>query len=219
MTCTNCGTEIESKHCPKCGQYKKAGKLTSFSVLRDFVGNIFSLESSIFQNLKIAFLDPGKLVNNYWDGFRGYYYSPAKFFVTAGLFVLIDSLWNDKFMGIVVSSKYAPQFSILIFSIIVVYLSSMIIYFKQKRNSTEQLILAIYLVSIWTIVFVPISAISNLIHDPQYPYLLIPFFLLILIWNSKVFNLTRKQRWLHLLLHIFLISGGISFFIWYSVEL
>lgn len=219
IKCSNCNIEIEEKHCPKCGQYRKTGKLTSFSVLRDFVGNIFSLESSIFQNMKVAFLDPGKLVKNYWDGFRGYYYSPGRFFVTAGLFVLIDSIWNEKFLGIVVTSKVVPQFTIIMVSIIIVYLSTKLIYFRQKRSSVELLILAIYTVSLWTIVFVPISAISNYFYSPKIPILLIPFYLLILIWNSKVFELSKKQKWLHLLLHIVLFFGGMALFIWWIADI
>ncbi len=214
MTCTNCGTTIELKYCPKCGQYLKPGKVTSFALVKDALGNMFSLDSALAKNLKMAFLDPGKLFNNYLEGYRGYFYSPGKFFVTAGVFALINSMVDDKFLGIAVFSPIAPQFTILLVNIFLIASVAWVVYFREKRNSTEHLILTIYSVSLWTMVFVPISMIIYRMGDLSQPYPFIPMHILIIIWISRAFDFTTKQRVLHILAHIGILYLVIGLVAW-----
>ena len=218
MICTNCDTNIDIKYCPKCGQYLKPGKVTSFNILKDAIGNIFSLDSALFKNLKLAFLNPGKLFSNYLDGYRGYYYSPGKFFVTAGLFVLINSMVHDKFLGIAVFSGFAPQFTILFTNIFLMSSTSWLVYFREKKNSTEHLILSIYSVSLWTIVFVPISMLIYHFGHLSHPYPFIPLHILILIWISRAFNMPNKQRTLHILIHFVILYAIIGFVAWKAIN-
>ena len=86
MKCSVCSTEIKENYCPKCGQYYTNEKISIKTMFSDLFGNIFSLEKSFFENIKIGLFKPKTLISNYWDGFRRYYYSPNRFLVIASLF-------------------------------------------------------------------------------------------------------------------------------------
>ena len=74
MKCSICSTEIIENYCPKCGQYYKNERISIKTILSDLFANIFSLEKSFVEIIKIGLLHPKMLVTNYWNGFRNYYY-------------------------------------------------------------------------------------------------------------------------------------------------
>ena len=110
------------------------------------------------------------------------------------------------------------HFAILVLNIILLTLYSSLIYLKFKKNIFEHLILNIYNVSLWTILFVPISMTSSLVLDNTdiARFFFIPFHLLILIWNSKVFKLRKLKRFLFVIINLSLFYGTLLFLIFYS---
>jgi hypothetical protein len=207
MKCSVCTAEISENYCSKCGQYFKNERISTKSILTDLFESIFSLEKSFFKNIKIGLFKPNILVSNYWRGFRSYYYSPSKFLVIASLFFLAQiTLFND-FFGLIVGSKVAQQFTLLIVIIVVLSFFSFVIYLKYKRSFYEHLILNIYNVSVWSIIFVPISIISNLLNtnkniETGFIFL---YLLLIIIWNSKIFEITKLKRYIYIALNCILL--------------
>ena len=196
MKCSICSNEIKGKYCSKCGQYLKNERISSKSILEDLFGNLFSLEKSLFKNIKIALLRPDILVLNYWNGFRGFYYSPGRFLVIASLFFLIQISFINDFFGLVVTSKAAQQFTLLLVVIALLSFLTFILYLKKKKNFYEHLILNVYNVSLWSIMFVPLSVILNLLDTPKTiksVFLLIYLFLII-VWNSRVFVMSNLKR-------------------------
>ncbi len=207
MKCSVCSTEINEKYCPKCGQYNTNERISIRTIFSDVFGNIFSLEKSFFNNIRVGLLQPKTLISNYWNGFRGYYYSPGRFLVIASLLFFIQITFSNNFFGITVKSKTAPQFSLLFVAIAVLSFFSSITYLKYKKNFYEHLILNIYNVSLWSIIFVPISMILNLLntHKTVKTRFLLFYILLIIIWNSKVFDIKNNKRFLYVILNIILI--------------
>jgi|TARA_B110000908_G_scaffold84712_1_gene101196 hypothetical protein len=207
MKCSVCTAEISENYCSKCGQYFKNERISTKSILTDLFESIFSLEKSFFKNIKIGLFKPNILVSNYWRGFRSYYYSPSKFLVIASLFFLAQiTLFND-FFGLIVGSKVAQQFTLLIVIIVVLSFFSFVIYLKYKRSFYEHLILNIYNVSVWSIIFVPISIISNLLNTSKNieTGFIFLYLLLIIIWNSKIFEITKLKRYIYIALNCILL--------------
>jgi hypothetical protein len=207
MKCSVCTAEISENYCSKCGQYFKNERISTKSILTDLFESIFSLEKSFFKNIKIGLFKPNILVSNYWRGFRSYYYSPRKFVVIASLFFLAQiTLFND-FFGLIVGSKVAQQFTLLIVIIVVLSFFSFVIYLKYKRSFYEHLILNIYNVSVWSIIFVPISIISNLLNTSKNieTGFIFLYLLLIIIWNSKIFEITKLKRYIYIALNCILL--------------
>jgi len=207
MKCSVCSNEINEKYCSKCGQYFKKERISTRSIVTDLFGNLFSLEKSFFKNIKTGFFQPNILVANYWNGFRGYYYSPSKFLVIASLLFLIQIMIFNDFFGIVVNSIAAQQFTLPIVFVFVLSVFSFVLYLKYKRSFYEHLILNIYTVSLWSIIFVPISIVLNLLnaHKAIETGFIIIYLLLIIIWDSKVFEMNKLKQCIYVALNCLLL--------------
>ena len=209
MKCSVCSNDINEKYCPKCGQYYKDKKINFTIFLGDLFDSIFALEKSFLLNIRIGLSQPKTLVLNYWNGFRKYYYSPGKFFAIASLFLVLHYSIANDFLGLVVTSNISSQFVILLVNILLLTLSSFLLYIQFKKNFYEHLILNIYNVSLWIIVFFPISAILSLTVNnnitEQYFYIL--YHILVIIWNSKAFKLTKLKRFLFVIINLIMFYG------------
>ncbi len=217
MKCSVCSNEIDDKYCSKCGQSFKNERISSKSILADLFGAVFSLEKSFFKNIKIGLFEPKTLISNYWNGFRRYYYSPSKFLTIASLFFLLQIMLFNDFLGVVTTSKAAQQFSLLFTVIMFFALSSFIIYLKYKKSFYEHLILNIYNTSLWSIIFTPISILLSLLNTHKTIKLgfFILYLALIIIWNSKAFELNKIKRFAFVALNfmlLFIIIFGLSYF-------
>jgi hypothetical protein len=206
MKCSVCNTEIEQNFCPKCGQYHKKNRISFKTILEDIFGSIFSIDKSFFSNIKMGLFQPEILITNYWNGFRGYYYSPGKFLMIASLFLLFPFSSEDGFFLIHISGNIAPNFVLLTFLIILFSLLSFIVYFKLKKNFWEHLILNIYNISLWTIIFVPISLLFSFFKWYSFSDIaLYTYLLLIIIWNSKAFEMNKLKRFLYVTINLILL--------------
>ena len=196
MECSVCSSQITERYCPSCGQYFKAEKITSISLLKDIFGGIFSVEKSLYNNVKLAFVDPRILVTNYWNGFRRYHFSPGRFLAIAALFFVIQLMVGNDFLGIVVSSSSSKQFTLLLVNILLFSITSVLAYIAHKRNFYEHIVLNIYLVSFWSIIFVPISLVLeafNVSNQVNNLFILI-YWILIVVWTARVFNNSMMKR-------------------------
>ena len=209
MKCSVCLNEIKENYCSNCGQYFKNTRVTFRTIFLDLFDSIFSLEKSFFKNIKIALRQPKTLATNYWNGFRKYYFSPGKFFTIASLFLLLHYSIANDFLGIVVSSNISSQFIILLTHILLLTLSSSLIYLQFKKNIFEHLILNVYNVSLWVIIFFPISIILSLtVNNNKIEQLFyIPFHILVITWNSKAFEMTKFKRFLFVTINVVLFYG------------
>jgi len=216
MKCSVCSSEINDKYCSKCGQYYNGGRINFITFLGDLFGSIFSLEKSFFRNIRIGLSQPKTLVLNYWNGFRKFYYSPGKFFTMASLFILLHYIFAKDFLGVSITSKASTQFILLSFNIFILTFLSFITFLKYKRNLYEHLVLNIYNVSLWTIVFVPISITLNLLNTSNFieQFFFIPYHLLIIIWNSRAFDMSKLKRITYVILNLILFYGIILLLIY-----
>jgi hypothetical protein len=206
MKCSVCKSEIKENYCSKCGQYYKHERISIKTILGDLFANIFSIEKSFLKNIKLGLFHPKMLITNYWNGFRGYYYSPSKFLIIGSLLFLSLNLLGKDFLGIYVSSNFAQQFTILIFLIILYSVCTFIIYYKFKKNFFEHLILNIYTVSLWSIIFAPISfLITSFGLSFISTIVLLVYLFLIIIWNSRVFELSNTKRFIYVILQVILL--------------
>lgn len=216
MKCSVCSNEIKLNYCSNCGQYYKDSRVTFTSIFVDLFDSVFSIEKSFFKNVTIGLSQPKTLATNYWNGFRKFYFSPGKFFTLASLFLLLHYLIANDFLGLVVSSTLSSQFVILITNIVLLTFLSWLLYFKFKKNIFEHLILNIYNVSLWTIIFVPISIVLSLTinHNRIEEIFFLPYHLLIMVWNSKAFELTKIQRLFFVAINLILLYGTLLLLIY-----
>ena len=216
MKCSVCSNEIRENFCSNCGQYYKDKRINLTTFLGDLFDSIFSLEKSFFRNIIIGLSKPNALVFNYWNGFRKYYYSPGKFLTIASVLLLLHYSIANDFLGLIVTSNISSQFVILLANILLLTFSSFILYIQFRKNLFEHLILNIYNVSLWIIVFLPISIILSLTvnHNRTEQYFYILFHLLVIIWNSKAFELTKTKRFIFVTINLLILYGTLGLLVY-----
>lgn len=200
-------------YCQHCGQYFKAKRVTFKTILEDLFDSTFSLERSLLKNLKVALSQPQLLPTHYWAGYRRYYFSPGRFFTIASLFLLLHYSVSKEFLGLSITSNIASQLVILISNVLLLSLSSFVLYFPFKKNFFEHLILSIYNTSVWVIVFVPISILLDfaLDYNRKEQYFFVVLHLCIAYWNARAFEMRVGRRLLLVLLNLAMIYGMLWF--------
>lgn len=89
MYCPNCESKLQPQdhYCGDCGQkLALAEEFKLSSVLGQFFGNIFSLDSKVFKTLKVLFV-PGLYYKNFVAGKRARYMHPLRLFIFLNIFL------------------------------------------------------------------------------------------------------------------------------------
>lgn len=74
--CLNCGTPVDRKFCPECGQKTDTHRITpQHFVMHDMVHGVMHLDKGILFTLKETFLRPGYAAQDYVAGKRKNYYN------------------------------------------------------------------------------------------------------------------------------------------------
>ncbi len=209
MDCSGCNTSLKGKYCENCGQKYTNKKLSFKSLISDVFSSLTDVEKNIFLNVYTVIRFPKKVIGNYFNGFRGYYYSPGKmlfYFITiAGISSLLlgNTLFGITFDSNGVLSE-SMAFAIIYFPIL--SLSSFLTYRRYKKKYLEHVASTIYLISAFGIivllienVFIYFSITSQ--KNANWIFLLTGF---VIIWNAILF--TTPSSILKIILNIVLES-------------
>ncbi|OFY63176.1 MAG: hypothetical protein A3H98_12465 [Bacteroidetes bacterium RIFCSPLOWO2_02_FULL_36_8] len=87
IPCENCGTTLKPdfQFCPKCGQENSGTPLTIKALLKDLIGEFFSLDSKFLRSIKPLLIKPGFLTIEFFSGKRAKYISPLKLYLNISL--------------------------------------------------------------------------------------------------------------------------------------
>ncbi|MGE0560480.1 MAG: hypothetical protein AB7O47_01565 [Flavobacteriales bacterium] len=195
--CTICNTVLDGEFCKNCGQQNTQKKLDIKSFFSDLSSNVFDLDQSLFYNIYYILRFPKKVIENYWAGFRNYYYNPGKvlfyFLTLSGLssYILRNSLLGiDINVPDVVSTQFI--FILIIYPIFI--LTSYLTYRKNHRTIIEHATASIYIVStigIVLLVFQSIFTYYKITHTRNSVWLPI-LLILVTIWNSFIYTRNKK---------------------------
>ena len=86
--CQNCGNEVENDYCSFCGQVYESKIKPIASFIRDFLGDIFALDSRAAITIKKLIFHPGFLTEEYLIGKRVQYVPPTRLYVLLSLLLL-----------------------------------------------------------------------------------------------------------------------------------
>lgn len=89
-SCKNCGTSLDFRFCPACGQDGREPPVSLRSLLGLFVKNMTGVEGLTVKTLRDLLFRPGRLTRAYTRGQRARYLSPVQLYLwcTAGFFLL-----------------------------------------------------------------------------------------------------------------------------------
>ena len=96
--CKNCSSEIKEYYCPHCGQEVKDMNLSIISFIKEFIGNLFSLDSKVLVTFKYLMTRPGYLSNEYILGRRKQHTLPSRLylFITIICIIIFSFLSNNN---------------------------------------------------------------------------------------------------------------------------
>jgi len=147
MKCRNCSEEYLGNYCPNCGQKFVGHGLDIREIISDFLDS-FNFDKGFLLTLKLLFLSPSILVNNYINGTRKKYFNPIKFLVLFISFqVIVQTLINDEGNEIeLMNNPFWILFSFLVF----IPVLSVFSYFisRKKYSYTENLVVNFYILGI-----------------------------------------------------------------------
>ena len=83
--CQNCGTLVNEKYCPNCGQLAASFHRPVASLVGDTIADTFTLDGRLARTVPVLLFRPGRLTRNYTEGKRARYVPPFRLFLLASL--------------------------------------------------------------------------------------------------------------------------------------
>lgn len=83
--CQNCGTHVEDRFCPACGQLAATFHRPIMSLVAETISDTLTLDGRLARTLPILLFRPGRLTKNYTEGKRARYVPPFRLFLLASL--------------------------------------------------------------------------------------------------------------------------------------
>ncbi len=193
MKCSVCNTRIKVNYCEKCGQKYNHKRLSLKTLFSDVFSSLTDVEKNVFINIYNLVRFPKKVIENYFNGYRGHYYSPGRmlfYFITiAGISSLLldNTLFGITFQSDGVLSE-SLAFAIVYFPVL--SLSSYLTYRRYKKNYLEHIASTIYLISTFGIIILFIENIFiyfsiSTTQNSNWIFVLTVF---VLLWNSILFT-------------------------------
>jgi hypothetical protein len=98
--CLNCAQSLpnSARFCPACGQETRHRPPTALDFIKEFAGNYFAVEGSLWRTLKLLLFFPGMLTRKYLHGQRSFYVRPLRLYLSIGLLTLlsINAIFNAR---------------------------------------------------------------------------------------------------------------------------
>lgn len=83
--CQNCGTRVEDRFCPACGQLAATFHRPIMSLVAETISDTLTLDGRLARTIPILLFRPGRLTKNYTEGMRARYVPPFRLFLLASL--------------------------------------------------------------------------------------------------------------------------------------
>ena len=108
--CKNCNSKLYGKYCSSCGQ-KDIDVLDLKVITKDFLKDVFEIDSRVFLTLKNLLINPGLLTKEYWLGKRKKYISPIRLIIVTSFiyFIMVPFLFDETETFMEIDDKSTNQ--------------------------------------------------------------------------------------------------------------
>ena len=79
--CLNCGTTVEKRFCPKCGQENSINRPSFHYLFTHFFEDLFHYDSGFWKTMKTLLFKPGIIIKEYLAGKRKTFVPPVKLYI------------------------------------------------------------------------------------------------------------------------------------------
>jgi len=94
--CLNCGAVLRGQYCGNCGQRARTRLISLWELVRDAFGDLFELDSRIWQTLIPLLIRPGRLTHDYLAGRRARYMPPFRMYLVMSLVFFVVAFFNPR---------------------------------------------------------------------------------------------------------------------------
>lgn len=94
--CLNCGTALSGQYCGNCGQRSRSRLISLWELVSDAFGDLFELDSRIWNTLVPLLVRPGKLTYEYLQGRRVRFMPPFRTYLVLSILFFLVLLFDPK---------------------------------------------------------------------------------------------------------------------------
>ena len=94
--CLNCGARLRGQYCGNCGQRFRSRLISLWELITDAFGDLFELDSRLWQTLVPLVVRPGLLTLDYLQGRRARYMPPFRMYLVMSLVFFIIAFFDPR---------------------------------------------------------------------------------------------------------------------------
>lgn len=94
--CLNCGAHLRGQYCGNCGQRARSRLISLWELIRDAFGDLFELDSRLWQTLVPLMIRPGQLTHDYLQGRRARYMPPFRMYLVLSLLFFLVAFFDPR---------------------------------------------------------------------------------------------------------------------------
>ncbi len=94
--CLNCGGHLRGQYCGHCGQRARSRLISLWELIRDAFGDLFELDSRLWQTLVPLMIRPGQLTHDYLQGRRARYMPPFRMYLVLSLLFFLVAFFDPR---------------------------------------------------------------------------------------------------------------------------
>ncbi|MEM8684731.1 MAG: DUF3667 domain-containing protein [Pseudomonadota bacterium] len=94
--CRNCGAPLRGQYCGQCGQRARSRLISLWELIRDAFGDLFELDSRLWQTLIPLLVRPGRLTFDYLQGKRARFMPPFRMYLVMSLLFFLVAFFNPR---------------------------------------------------------------------------------------------------------------------------
>ncbi|MDX2411646.1 MAG: DUF4286 family protein [Woeseiaceae bacterium] len=94
--CLNCGTQLKGQYCRNCGQRSRSRLISLWELISDAFGDLFEIDSRLWQTLVPLMIRPGRLTRDYLQGRRARYMPPFRMYLVLSLLFFVVAFFDPR---------------------------------------------------------------------------------------------------------------------------
>ena len=96
VKCLNCGSPLTGQYCGNCGQRARSRLISIWELLRDAFGDLFELDSRLWQTLVPLMISPGSLTKHYLEGRRARFMPPFRTYLVLSILFFVVAFFDPR---------------------------------------------------------------------------------------------------------------------------
>jgi hypothetical protein len=94
--CLNCGNHLRGQYCGHCGQRSRSRLISLWELISDAFGDLFELDSRIWQTVVPLLTRPGRLTRDYLKGRRARFMPPFRMYLVMSVIFFVVAFFDPR---------------------------------------------------------------------------------------------------------------------------